>query len=87
MNKIEKYSNGMHYVMVDENIVNSFLTKGLKRAICTIGSENFHCAFMPKKEGGYFINLGSTICKKLDPKPRGNQGRNWQLKETQVLLG
>ena len=66
MNKIEKYSNGMHYVMVDENIVNSFLTKGLKRAICTIGSENFHCAFMPKKEGGYFINLGSIICKKLN---------------------
>jgi hypothetical protein len=68
MNKIEKFSNGMHYVMVDENMVNSFLTKGSKRAICMIGSKNFHCAFMPKKEGGYFINLGSTICKKLNLK-------------------
>jgi hypothetical protein len=72
MNKIEKFSNGMHYVMVDENIVNAFLTKGLKRAICTISSENFHCAFMPKKEGGYFINLGSTICKKLNLKEGGS---------------
>jgi hypothetical protein len=68
MNKIEKFSNGMHFVIVDENIVNSFLTKGSKRAICTIDSENFHCAFMPKKEGGYFINLGSAICKKLNLK-------------------
>jgi Bacteriocin-protection, YdeI or OmpD-Associated/Domain of unknown function (DUF1905) len=68
MNKIEKFSNGMHYVIVDENIVNPVLTKGSKRAICTIGSEDFHCAFMPKKEGGYFINLGSTICKKLNLK-------------------
>jgi Bacteriocin-protection, YdeI or OmpD-Associated/Domain of unknown function (DUF1905) len=72
MNKIEKFSNGMHYVMVDENIVNSFLTKGSKRAICTIDSENFHCAFMPKKEGGYFINLGSMICKKLNLKEGGS---------------
>jgi hypothetical protein len=68
MNKIEKFSNGMHYVMVDENIVGSFTLKGSKRAICVIDSEHFHCAFMPKKEGGYFINLGSTICKKLKLK-------------------
>jgi hypothetical protein len=68
MNKIEKFSNGMHYVMVDENIVKSFIIKGSKRAICSIDSENFHCAFMPKKEGGYFINLGSVICKKLNLK-------------------
>jgi hypothetical protein len=68
MNKIEKFSNGMHYVMVDENIVKSFIIKGSKRAICSIDSENFHCAFMPKKEGGYFVNLGSVICKKLNLK-------------------
>ena len=66
MDKIEKFSNGMHYVMVNQEIVNAFLLKGSKRAICTINSEHFHCAFMPKKEGGYFINLGSIICKKLN---------------------
>lgn len=65
MNKIEKFSSGMHYVMVDEKIVNSFLAKGSKRALCSVENTTFHCAFMPKKEGGYFINLGTTICKQL----------------------
>jgi hypothetical protein len=50
MSKIEKFSNGMHYVLVDENIVSTFTLKDSKRAICTIGSEAFHCAFMPKKK-------------------------------------
>jgi Bacteriocin-protection, YdeI or OmpD-Associated/Domain of unknown function (DUF1905) len=68
MSKIEKFSNGMHYVLVDENIVSTFTLKDSKRAICTIGSEAFHCAFMPKKEGGHFINLGTNICKQLKLK-------------------
>jgi hypothetical protein len=68
MSKIEKFSNGMHYVMVDEKIADSFLSKGTKRALCLIENTTFHCAFMPKKEGGYFINLGSTVCKKLNLK-------------------
>jgi Bacteriocin-protection, YdeI or OmpD-Associated/Domain of unknown function (DUF1905) len=68
MNKIEKFSSGMHYVMVDEKTVNLFLAKGSKRALCLIGETTFHCAFMPKKEGGHFINLGTTICKQLKLK-------------------
>ncbi len=68
MNKILKFDNGMHYVMVEQEIAMSFLTKNLKRAICNIGSVSFHCAFMPKKEGGYFINLGTNICKQLKLK-------------------
>ena len=68
MNKIEKFSSGMHYVMIDEEIAKSFLTKGTKRALCLIENATFHCAFMPKKEGGYFINLGTTICKQLKLK-------------------
>jgi Cysteine-rich CPCC/Bacteriocin-protection, YdeI or OmpD-Associated/Domain of unknown function (DUF1905) len=66
MNKILKFNNGMHYVMVEQEIVTSFLSKNSKRAICNIGSLSFHCAFMPKKEGGYFINLGANICKQLN---------------------
>jgi hypothetical protein len=68
MNKILKFSNGMHYIMVDENVAKSFITKGSNRALCMIEDINFHCAFMPKKEGGFFINLGSAICNKLNLK-------------------
>jgi Bacteriocin-protection, YdeI or OmpD-Associated/Domain of unknown function (DUF1905) len=68
MNKIEKFSNGMHFVIVDEKVVDSFITKGTKRALCIIENTTFHVAFMPKKEGGYFVNLGSLICKKLNLK-------------------
>ena len=66
MNKIEKFDSGMHYAMVDKEIVNSFLTKGTKRALCSIENTTFHCAFMPKKEGGYFINIGAKICNQLN---------------------
>jgi hypothetical protein len=65
---IQRFSSGMHYVMVDDEVVNEFLLKNSKRAICTIGGTKFHCAFMQKKEGGYFINIGSKICSALNLK-------------------
>lgn len=68
MNYIQKFSNGMHYIMVDEKIVKSFIAQGSKRALCSIENTTFHCAFMPKKEGGHFINLGTTICTQLKLK-------------------
>ncbi len=49
MSKILKFNNGMHFVMVDERIVGYFLSKGSKEAICTVGGEHFHCAFMITK--------------------------------------
>jgi Bacteriocin-protection, YdeI or OmpD-Associated/Domain of unknown function (DUF1905) len=66
--KLDKFDSGMHYIIVEENVVKLFLEKGAKRAICTIEKVDFHCAFMPKKEGGYFINIGSKICKQLNLK-------------------
>jgi uncharacterized protein YdeI (YjbR/CyaY-like superfamily) len=40
-----------------------------KRVICRVNDLlEFHCAVMPKKEGGHFINIGLTICKKLKIK-------------------
>jgi Bacteriocin-protection, YdeI or OmpD-Associated/Domain of unknown function (DUF1905) len=62
---IQKFDNGMHYVMVDTEIVQSFLEKGTKRVLCTIGEEILHCALLPIKEGGHYICLGSKVCKKL----------------------
>lgn len=67
--RLEKFSSGMHYLMVDNYIVDSFKNSGSKRALCKLNNQvEFHCAFMPKKEGGYFINIGTTICKKLKIK-------------------
>ena len=66
--KLDKFDSGMHYVFIEENIVKPFLEKGAKRAICTIENVDFHCAFMPKKEGSFFINIGSKICKQLNLK-------------------
>jgi hypothetical protein len=61
MSEILKFESGMHYVMVDDSIVQKFANRNSKRAICVIENTRFHCAFMPKKEGGFFINLGSKI--------------------------
>jgi Bacteriocin-protection, YdeI or OmpD-Associated/Domain of unknown function (DUF1905) len=68
MSEVLKFESGMHYVMVENHIVDAFAIKGSKRAICNIKNTEFHCAFMPKKEGGFFINLGSKLCKELDLK-------------------
>jgi hypothetical protein len=65
---LEKFNSGMHYIFVDENVVKTFMGKGMKRAICTIQNVDFHVAFMPKKEGGFFINIGSKICNALSLK-------------------
>lgn len=66
--RLEKFDSGMHYVLVPEALIRPFLEKVQKRAIATIQNEDFHCAFMAKKEGGYFINIGSKICKALNLK-------------------
>ncbi len=56
----------MHYFTVAEAVVAAIRIHGNTRAVCTLnGVESFHCALMPKKEGGFFVNVGSEICKKL----------------------
>jgi hypothetical protein len=66
--RLEKFDSGMHYVIVPNAFIQPFLEKGVKRVVGIIQNETFHCAFMPKKEGGYFINIGSKICKALNLK-------------------
>lgn len=59
----------MHYIMVDPKIVELFNNNDNKRVVCKLNDQlEFHCAFMPKKEGGHYINIGATICKKLQLK-------------------
>jgi Bacteriocin-protection, YdeI or OmpD-Associated len=66
---IQKFSNGMHYILPDVKIVSRLTKNGNKRAICKLNNTaEFHCAFMPKKEGGCFIIIGSALCKKLKIK-------------------
>jgi len=66
---LEQFSSGMHYILIDNKVANRLLINDNKRAICKLNDEiEFHCALMKKKEGGYFINIGSAICKKLKIK-------------------
>jgi uncharacterized protein YdeI (YjbR/CyaY-like superfamily) len=67
--QLERFDSGMHFIMLDSETVTSLTKNNNKRAICTLnGTERFHCTVMPKKEGGHFINIGLTICKKLKIK-------------------
>jgi Bacteriocin-protection, YdeI or OmpD-Associated/Domain of unknown function (DUF1905) len=66
---LEKFESGMHYIMLDRKTVLALTKNNNKRAICRLNEElEFHCAIVPKKEGGHFINIGLTICKKLKIK-------------------
>lgn len=63
---LEKFTSGMHYIMLEPSEVPGLTQEGNKRVVCTVNDQlNFHCAIMQKKEGGHFINIGSAICKKL----------------------
>lgn len=64
---LHKFASGMHYFIVDNDIAEYFINKGHKRVLCTLNeSITFHCALMNKKEGGYFVNVGSTIRNDLN---------------------
>lgn len=67
--ELKKFSSGMHYIMPNVAAVEQFIKDGNNRVICILNNTfEFHCAILPKKEGGYFINIGSNICKKLNIK-------------------
>jgi Bacteriocin-protection, YdeI or OmpD-Associated/Domain of unknown function (DUF1905) len=66
---VQKFSNGMHYILPDVKIVSRLTKNGNRRAICKLNDTvEFHCGFMPKKEGGHFIIIGAALCKKLKIK-------------------
>lgn len=63
---LEKFDGGMHYIMLDRKTVLALTKNQNRRAICRLNDEvEIHCAIMPKKDGGHFINIGAAICKKL----------------------
>jgi hypothetical protein len=81
--QLEKFDSGMHFFMLDNETVAKLTKNGNKRAICTLNeTENFHCAIMPKKEGGHFINIGLTICKKLKIKEGSTVTASFKIDKT-----
>jgi hypothetical protein len=66
---LNKFDSGMHYILLDPKMVKAFTKDKNNRILCKLNDkEEFHCAILPKKEGGHFINIGSTTCKKLKIK-------------------
>jgi hypothetical protein len=66
---LQKLPSSMHYIMLDAKLVTKLTKDNNKRVICTINkTEKLHCAIIPKKEGGHFVMIGASICKKLKLK-------------------
>jgi Bacteriocin-protection, YdeI or OmpD-Associated/Domain of unknown function (DUF1905) len=66
---LQKLPSSMHYIMLDAKLVTKLTKDNNKRVICTINkTEKLHCAIMPKKDGGHFVMISSSICKKLKLK-------------------
>jgi len=66
---LQRFDSGMHYILLNESDISALINQSNNRVICTLNEKvHFHCAILPKKEGGYFINIGSTICKQLKLK-------------------
>lgn len=63
LNVIDKLNSGVHYFLVAPTAVKKFA--GVKRVLCEINGESFHCAFMPKKEGGHYVTIGLRLMKKM----------------------
>ncbi len=63
---LKKFDSGMHYILLDKQLVSDLTKNNTKRVLCRLNNEvEFHCAILPKKEGGHFVNIGSSLCKKL----------------------
>ncbi len=59
---VQRFDGGMHYFVVETAVAAPFIEPDNKKVLCTINDQHeFHAAFMPKKEGGYYINLGQSI--------------------------
>jgi len=55
-----------HHFLVPDAVVEYYMSKDIKRLICTVNqSEPYHCALMSKGEGGYFIRLNKEMMKQL----------------------
>ena len=66
---LKKFDSGMHYILIDKQLASDLTKNNTKRVLCRLNNEvEFHCAILPKKEGGHFINIGSSLCKKLKLK-------------------
>ena len=81
---LEKFDSGMHYIMLNEKTVLPLTVNENKRAICKLNNlTEFHCAIMPKKEGGHFINIGLTICKKMNLKVGSKVNATFKIDNTE----
>lgn len=79
-----KFASGMHYFMLDNKTVARLTKGGNKRAICKLNNQvEFHCAIMPKKEGGHFVNVGLAICKKLGLKEGSTVSATFSVDQTE----
>lgn len=67
--ELHRFDSGMQFILLDEQTAQQILTGNTKRVLCTLNKTiTFHAALMPKKEGGFYINIGKTICKQLGIK-------------------
>lgn len=67
--ELHRFDSGMHYILLDDKTAQQIVKNNTKRVLCTLNKTiTFHAALMPKKEGGFYINIGSTICKQLGLK-------------------
>jgi len=66
---VERFDGGMHFIALDEATIAPFTANGNKRIICKFNDAvSFHCAILFKKDIGYYIHFGLTICKQLGIK-------------------
>lgn len=67
--KLKKFTNGMHYLSLDDETVSSLTIHNNKRVIGTLNNQFvFHCAILSHKEVGHYVTIGLTLCKKLKIK-------------------
>ena len=63
---VHQFDSGMHYILLDKKTVAPLTKNGNRRVLCRLNDQlEFHAALMPKKEGGFFVNIGSAYCKQL----------------------
>lgn len=67
---LEKRGKGyMHFIVLEEATVKKLTKDGNKRVVCTLNGEaTFHAAIVHKKDIGYLVQVGGSVCRQLSIK-------------------
>lgn len=67
--RLKRFESGIHFFELEEDVVAEFVAHKQKRLFCRLNDQiDIHCALLNSKLFGYYIIVGTAVCKSLKIK-------------------